>query len=184
MTAAIPPSAIFLARSAHGVLVVDDNPAHLYAVARGLRASGFRTVEAGSGAQALELSEFVSAVVLDVNLPDVDGLEVCRLLRAREATARLPIIHISAIRMDDEAREAASVAGADLFLVAPIDHLELAKALDALIADRIHIGLSRINASNDAQESGQPAGERSGTGAQSVLEQMTRRERLRDAGRE
>ena len=54
-----------------------------------MRPGGFRTREAGSGAEALDLiGRGVSAVVLDVHLPDIDGFEVCRMIRARPATAR------------------------------------------------------------------------------------------------
>src|SRR3569623_1306318 len=53
-------------RTQHSVLVVDDNAASRYALVRNLRAGGFNIVEAAAGAEALELCEFVSAVVLDV----------------------------------------------------------------------------------------------------------------------
>ncbi|MDB5898442.1 MAG: hybrid sensor histidine kinase/response regulator, partial [Ramlibacter sp.] len=76
-------------RASYSILVVDDNVAAKYALSRGLRAAGYRTVEASAGAEALELSEFVSAVVLDVHLPDVHGYEVCRLIRKRQVTATL-----------------------------------------------------------------------------------------------
>ena len=71
-------------RGAHTLLVVDDNPATRYSTARVLRAAGFRTAEAGTGAEALEMARRgMSAVVLDVDLPDLDGFEVCRTLRSR-----------------------------------------------------------------------------------------------------
>jgi len=60
-------------RSRHSVLVVDDNASTRYASSRSLRAAGFNIVEAAAGAEALELAEFVSAVVLDVHLPDLIG---------------------------------------------------------------------------------------------------------------
>jgi CheY-like chemotaxis protein len=82
-------------RSLHSVLVVDDNASSRYATSRTLRAAGFNTVEASAGAEALELVEFVSAVVLDVHLPDLLGFEVCRLMRSRAATASLPVVHVS-----------------------------------------------------------------------------------------
>jgi CheY-like chemotaxis protein len=56
------------------VLVVDDNPAKRYAIARLLRAAGFVVSEAGSGKEALDQAEEApDAIVLDVNLPDIDG---------------------------------------------------------------------------------------------------------------
>ena len=76
-------------RSVHTVLVVDDNPATRYATGRVIRAAGFQTAEAGSGAEALDLiARGVSAAVLDVHLPDIDGFELCRRIRANPAASK------------------------------------------------------------------------------------------------
>ncbi len=94
-----PDAGSLPAASAPGpvVLVVDDNPATRYSTSRVLRAAGYRTCEAGSGADALVMADDgVSAVILDVHLPDFDGFEVCRRLRERQETSRLPVIHLSA----------------------------------------------------------------------------------------
>lgn len=123
-------------RNKHSILVADDDPAMRYAIARGLRASGYKTVEAAAGAEALELSEFVSAVVLDVHLPDLHGLEVCRLLRANATTAHLPVIHVSAVYTSETDRDAGLRTGADAYLLAPVDPVTLAERLDALLAQR------------------------------------------------
>ncbi|HET8748670.1 MAG TPA: response regulator [Ramlibacter sp.] len=123
-------------RSHHSVLVVDDNPASRYASARALRAAGFNTVEASAGAEALELVEFVSAVVLDVHLPDLLGFEVCRLLRQRAPTASLPVVHVSAIYVTPDEQRTGKEAGADEYLVAPVDPEALVATLDRLIAGR------------------------------------------------
>jgi CheY-like chemotaxis protein len=158
-----------LRRSGQSVLVVDDNPAAKYAIARTLRASGFKTVEAAGGAEALELSEFVSAVVIDVNLPDVNGFEVCKMLRDRRSTALLPIIHVSAVALPQDVAEHAADAGSDRFMVAPVDGDALTRAIDELLATQ---------ARRDAQSvSTVDPGGRSGSGAQSILDQMTRREK-------
>lgn len=149
-------------RGSHSVLVVDDNPAARYAIARGLRSRGYRTVEAGSGAEALELAEFVSGVVLDVHLPDVNGFEVCRLLRARPPTRAVQIVHVSAIAVTPLDEQYGFDVGANAFIIAPVDGEELAATLDRLLA------------------TADPAAGRSGSGAQSVLDQMTRHERLRE----
>ena len=162
MTTATPSDPLAF-RAAHSVLVVDDNPATKYAVARSLRACGYRTVEASGGAEALELSEFVSAVVLDVHLPDLDGFEVCRLLRARRSTARLPVIHMSAVRLE-EADSQARDCGASGFLPAPVDPSVLASKLDQLLVERVPAELP---------------GDRSGAGAQSVLDGMAKDEQAR-----
>src|SRR5687767_6497388 len=79
------------------IVVVDDNPASLYSTSRILRSGGFEVIEATTGAEALAAAEQdVGLIVLDINLPDIDGLEVCRRLRARTHTAFLPIVHLTA----------------------------------------------------------------------------------------
>jgi DNA-binding response OmpR family regulator len=123
-------------RASYSILVVDDNDSAKYAVSRGLRAAGFRTVEASAGAEALELSEFVSAVVLDVHLPDVHGYEVCRLIRNREETATLPVVHISALYTSESDRREGAEAGSDGYMVAPVDPELLARTLDGLLLAR------------------------------------------------
>ncbi|MCD6076316.1 MAG: hybrid sensor histidine kinase/response regulator [Ramlibacter sp.] len=125
-----------LERSTHSILVVDDAESNRYAVSRALRAAGYQTVEAAAGAQALELAEYVEAVVLDVHLPDLHGFEVCRLLRANPKTARVPVIHISAVYVTDEDRAAGERAGADAYMVSPVDTDELASTIDRLVQDR------------------------------------------------
>jgi PAS domain S-box-containing protein len=124
-------------RSAHTVLVVDDNAATRYSTSRVIRAAGFRTAEAGSGTEALALSEHgVSAVVLDVHLPDLDGFEVCRRIRARSATGLLPVVHLSAAYIKDEDRVTGLNAGADAYLVHPVEPAVLVATLQALIRAR------------------------------------------------
>jgi CheY-like chemotaxis protein len=96
------------------VLVVDDNPGKRYSVARLLRAAGFEVVEGGSGQEALDQADSgPDAIVLDVNLPDIDGYEVCRILRSRQGTARTPIIHLSATYVNPEDPGTRHDAGAD-----------------------------------------------------------------------
>ncbi|WP_019701094.1 hybrid sensor histidine kinase/response regulator [Paracidovorax oryzae] len=124
-------------RSAHTVLVVDDNPVTRYSTARIVRAAGFQTVEAESGAQALQMaSEGISAVVLDVHLPDIDGFAVCRALRAREDTAQLPVMHLSAAHVHAEDRVTGLNAGADAYLTHPVEPAVLVGTLQALIRAR------------------------------------------------
>jgi CheY-like chemotaxis protein len=123
-------------RTIQSVLVVDDAESNRYAVSRALRAEGFQTVEAGAGAQALELAEYVSAVVLDVHLPDLHGFEVCRLLRGNPKTSNVPIIHISAVYVSPEDKVAGELAGADAYMISPVDTGELAQMIDRLVVER------------------------------------------------
>jgi CheY-like chemotaxis protein len=123
-------------RSQHSVLVVDDNESSRYATARSLRAAGFNTVEAAAGAEALELGEFVSAVVLDVHLPDLIGYEVCRLLRTKATTADLPIVYMSAMYISEEDQQKGMETGGSAYLVSPVDTDALLATLDQLIGQR------------------------------------------------
>lgn len=123
-------------RAQHSVLVVDDNESSRYATSRGLRAAGFNTIEAGAGAEALELVDFCSAVVLDVHLPDLMGYEVCRLLRSRPATTSLPVVYVSALYVTEEDQATGMKTGADAYMVAPVDPDALLATLDHLISTR------------------------------------------------
>lgn len=123
-------------RGNYSVLVVDDHDAARYATARALRATGFRTMEAAAGAQALELAPYASAMVLDVHLPDLDGFEVCRLLRRQAATSTLPVIHLTAMRVTKEDQATALAAGGDGYMVAPADPDALAFKIERLLAAR------------------------------------------------
>lgn len=125
-------------RSKHTVLVVDDNPATCYATARALRAAGFLTIEAGTGQQALELSlGNISAVVLDVHLPDIGGFEVCRMIRLREATMALPVVHLSAAFVAEADKVAGLNAGADAYLTHPAEPAMLVATIQALVRARL-----------------------------------------------
>lgn len=121
----------------HHVLVVDDNPATCYATSRVLRAAGFVVHEAGTGRDGLAQVGFeTAAVVLDVHLPDIDGFEVCRTLRARPGSARLPVIHLSAARVNDVDKVRGLDAGADAYITHPADPALLVATIKALIRAR------------------------------------------------
>lgn len=125
-------------RSRHTVLVVDDNPATRYATARVLRAAGFKTLEASTGAEGLQMATpQVSAVVLDVHLPDLDGFEVCRAIRADQRTSTLPVVHLSAAFVKNEDKVAGLDAGADSYLIHPVEPAVLIATLQALIRARL-----------------------------------------------
>jgi DNA-binding response OmpR family regulator len=110
------------------VLAVDDNEAYCYIVCRGLERHGFRTLQAHTGTDTLRVAaeQHPSAVVLDVNLPDFDGYEVCRRLKANADTRTIPVIFLSATYQSNHARERGIAAGADAFLFAPIEPDQLA----------------------------------------------------------
>jgi len=114
------------------ILVVDDEPAVREAVDRALRLDGYRTQLAADGAQALDAlaASAPDAVVLDVLMPGVDGLEVCRRLRG--AGLRTPILMLTA-RDAVADRVRGLDAGADDYLVKPFALDELRARLRALL---------------------------------------------------
>jgi two-component system, OmpR family, response regulator MprA len=114
------------------LLVVDDDRGLRDVLRRALALSGYEIVLAESGAEALNevISTIPDAVVLDVGLPDIDGLEVCRLLR-REGN-RVPVLMLTA-RDSISDRVDGLDAGADDYLVKPFDIDELKARLRALL---------------------------------------------------
>ncbi|GAA0439817.1 response regulator MprA [Acrocarpospora corrugata] len=115
---------------AHRILVVDDDPAILRVLRRGLTLEGFSVEPAGSGHAALEIADRVDAIVLDVSMLGLSGIEVCAELRHRGS--EVPILMLSAL--DEVADRVAGLsAGADDYMVKPFDLTELALRLRALL---------------------------------------------------
>ena len=119
------------------IVVVDDNPASLYSTSRILRSAGFEVIEASTGAAALAAADQdTDLIVLDINLPDIDGLEVCRRLRARSNTAYLPIVHLTATFIGSEDYTHGLSAGGDSYLTHPVDPPVLIATVRALLFAR------------------------------------------------
>jgi len=126
------------APTAPRLLLVDDHDPSRYATSRVLRAAGFEVIEVATGSDALAQAETnIDLVVLDVNLPDIDGFQVCRELRARRATADLPICYLSATFTDREDVARGMQTGADSYLVHPADPAVLVATVRALLFVRI-----------------------------------------------
>ena len=108
------------------ILIVDDDPAVREILAILLEAEGFVVEEAEDSAAGLErlARGGIDLVLVDMMLPGVDGLEFCRAVRSRPATAYLPIVLVSA-SIDRTARAAALASGADDFVAKPIDSADL-----------------------------------------------------------
>ncbi len=114
------------------VLVVDDTEAHRYVMASWLRRAGYTVTEAGNGRTALELAAGHDAVVLDVNLPDMSGFDVCQQIKADPSTA-VPVMHVSATSIDARARTSGLERGADAYLVEPLDRDEFLATVAGLV---------------------------------------------------
>jgi DNA-binding response OmpR family regulator len=100
------------------ILVVDDSPTYLDALAELLRQDGHDVVLAHSGEEALELLavELVDAIILDLLMPGIGGLETCRRIRANSAQQHIPVMMLTG-RDDREARAQGLAAGVDEFVV-------------------------------------------------------------------
>ena len=125
-------------RSEHELLVIDDNPASRYATVRQLRSAGFRTREAATGSGGLAAADdTISAVVLDIHLPDIDGFDLCAILRSRPDTARLPVLHLTAAYVTDDDKVRGLDAGADAYLTHPVEPAVLVATVQALVRTRV-----------------------------------------------
>lgn len=119
------------------ILNVDDTEAQRYATSRILRHAGFEVVEADTGQKALErVLERPDLVILDVNLPDMSGYEVCRQIRSDELSARVPVLHLSATLVSTQAKVAGLEGGADAYLIQPVEPEELLATVRALLRVR------------------------------------------------
>jgi signal transduction histidine kinase len=118
------------------ILVVDDDEAGRYLKAHTLRRRGYTVSEAALGEQALRMvrADPPHLVLLDVKLPDVNGLEVCRQIKAEHPN--VAVLQTSAAIVGSGDRTAALEGGADSFLVEPIEAEELGAVVDALLRMR------------------------------------------------
>jgi two-component system cell cycle response regulator DivK len=113
------------------VLVVEDNPKSMTLLRDVLRVSGYRTLEAATAGQALALAtdHRPMLVLMDVRLPDMDGIEALRRLRADARTASIPVLAVTAQAMKGD-RERFEAAGFDGYLSKPVDVDELLAAVE------------------------------------------------------
>ncbi|NTX37762.1 response regulator [Myxococcus sp. CA033] len=116
------------------ILNVNDDEASRYVTSRVLGLAGFQVVDAGSGSEALALAdEHTDLAILDVRLPDISGLEVCRRLKQAPRTRGMLVLHLSAQAVGPGDRAHGLEHGADGYLVAPVDPEELVAQVHALL---------------------------------------------------
>jgi PAS domain S-box-containing protein len=119
------------------VLHVDDNEANRYAVSRVLTHAGFDVIEGKNGREALEKArDNPDIVVLDVRLPDLSGVEVCKAIKSDPATAAVLVLHLSASYTTSDHIAEGLDAGADGYLVRPVEPVELVATVNALLRQR------------------------------------------------
>ncbi len=124
--------------SDHFILNVDDYQPSLYARTKVLRQAGFVVLEAMNGAHALQLisERKPSLVLLDVNLPDMTGFEVCKRIRANPNIAGTTVVHISASSNQIQQQVYGLNAGADSYMVEPVEPEVLIATVKAFLRTR------------------------------------------------
>lgn len=141
------------------ILVVDDNPVTRYTTSRVLRHAGYAVREAttGSGGIAEATRHPVDLIVLDIELPDIDGYAVCRAVRGLESASRVRVVYLSATFIEDTHKVEGFEAGADGFLTHPVEPAVLVATVGSLLRNRaIEIELEQLlvrerNARDDAE---------------------------------
>jgi two-component system, OmpR family, phosphate regulon response regulator PhoB len=117
------------------VLIVDDEPSIVQLVRLTLEGVQVRVVEAVDGATALEQATALrpDLVLLDVDLPDLDGLEVCRRLKAEPALAHAKVVMLTAAAQQEDVKRGFA-AGADEYLTKPFSPLRLLTLVGQLVS--------------------------------------------------
>ena len=117
------------------ILVIDDEMQSVKLIAMLMQRRGYEIVAATLGSQGLEKAraERPDLIILDIMMPDMDGFEVCRHLRADPTTAAIPVIMFTAKTMVDD-KVTGFQAGADDYLTKPVHPDELATRVEALLA--------------------------------------------------
>lgn len=121
------------------ILHVDDDEANRYAVRRILEKSGFEVQEAANGSDGLKQAKILNPdlIVLDIKLPDIDGYEVCRRIKADEVLSQIPVLQTSASFVSSEHKVTGLESGADGYLVQPIDGSVLVATVRSLLRIRL-----------------------------------------------
>lgn len=124
------------------ILYIEDHPDNMTLVRRILQASDYNLLEARTGTQGLSIAETqeVDLILLDINLPDIDGYAIARRLRssAKPGLAQIPIIAVTANALRGDAAKALE-AGCDLYISKPINIHELLEKIETFIPSSIGI---------------------------------------------
>jgi signal transduction histidine kinase/DNA-binding response OmpR family regulator len=130
------------------ILHVDDNEANRYVVGRMLQKAGYAVQSAATGTEGLEMAMSLrpDLIILDVQLPDINGFEVCGRLKANPVTANIPVLHLSATFVEGKDKAEGLESGADGYLAQPVEAIELIATVRALLRIRKAEELARVQA--------------------------------------
>ncbi|NHZ71548.1 MAG: response regulator [Aquificales bacterium] len=123
------------------VLVVDDEDMTRQMISMFMKMDGHETVEAVDGVDALEkvAQHHPDAIILDVMMPEMDGVTMCKKLRANSATAAIPVLMLSG-RSQIGAEQEGLDAGANVYMKKPMDPKEMLKVLNEMMMQPVTIG--------------------------------------------
>ena len=118
------------------ILYIEDNPDNTMLVRRALEARGYKLMNSTTGIKGVQIAETedIALILLDINLPDIDGYEVARRLRAspKRSLASTPIIAVTANALKGDAEKALN-AGCDVYMSKPINIRELWARVEAFV---------------------------------------------------
>jgi CheY-like chemotaxis protein len=118
------------------ILYIEDNPDNMVLVKRALESRGYKLLQAMTGLEGVAAAEKedVDLILLDINLPDIDGYEVARRIRSspKHALAYVPIIAVTANALKGDAEKALG-AGCDVYMSKPINIRELWARVEAFV---------------------------------------------------
>ena len=117
------------------ILIVDDDPNLMMCTQEILQTAGYLVMTASTGQMALDwlANSRPDLVLLDVGLPDMTGIEVCKKIKSNSATRRIPVIILTAFRDNQTKMKTTLNAHADLFLNKPIENKELLDAIKKIL---------------------------------------------------
>lgn len=125
----------------NNILYVEDNPDNMLLVQRALESRGYKLLKAENGIKGVAIAEAeqVDLILLDINLPDIDGYEVARRIRSspKHALAYVPIIAVTANALKGDA-DRALAAGCDVYMSKPINIRELWARVEAFVPSPIN----------------------------------------------
>lgn len=119
----------------HKILYIEDNPQNMRLVRKMLAVGGYDMLEAtdGTTGYAMAVAEKPDLILMDINLPDIDGMEVTQRLKALVEMAQIPIIALTANAMYGD-RERFTAAGCDGYLAKPVTKNELLNTIAQFLA--------------------------------------------------
>jgi len=137
------------------ILIVEDNPQNMKVVLVALRPYGYTFLQATDGEEALDMAtrERPDLIIMDIQLPKLNGLEVTRKLRDTVAFSHIPIIAITAFAMKGD-KERAIEAGCDVYLTKPINTRQLPVMIAEILLQRQKINSSTNGDGNGEQDPG------------------------------